>query len=349
MSEAKNHVYSLREQLDGYRSAHSVPSRSDLDSVLAGVNGILASEDKSIRPLDRSGEPGGVVELAKDLPTVLLPDIHARPGLMWAALNYVLPDSATILEAVLSGSIQFVCLGDYFHGEGRVRQRWRRARAEFSNGFISHAAMDEEMTESLAVLMMIATLKSVAPARFHLLKGNHENIANESGGGNRPFGKYAYEGAMVLEYVRLVYNDELIARIHEFEKRLPLLAIGRHYLISHAEPARFFPRDEVIEYRNRDGVIYGLTWTDNDQAETDAVERMLGGYLDAREARTALYFGGHRPVAGRYSLRAAGRYVQIHNPSRYIMALLAPDRPVELSRDVIELGAPEDSNDVSSA
>ena len=349
MSEPKNHVFSLREQLDGYRSAHSVPSLSGLDTVLVEVNRILASEDESIRPRDRSGAPGGVVELAKDLPTVLLPDIHARPGLIWAALNYILPDSATVLDAVLSGSIQFVCLGDYFHGEGRVRQRWRRALAEFSNGFTSHATMDGEMIESLSVLMMIAALKSAAPARFHLLKGNHENIANESGAGNHPFGKYAYEGAMVLEYVRLVYNDELIARIYEFEKRLPLLAVGRHYLISHAEPARFFPRDEVIEYRNREEVIDGLTWTENDQAEADAVERMLGGYLGAQEAQTALHFGGHRPVTGRYNLRASGRYVQIHNPSRYIMALLAPNRPVDLSRDVIELGAPEDSNDGPSA
>ncbi len=340
---------SLHELLEGYRSARTIPSLSALDEELREVNTVLASEEESIRPLDRFSEPGGVVELAKDLPTVLLPDIHARPGLIWAALNYVLPDSATVLDAILSGSIQFVCLGDYFHGEGRVRQRWRRALSEFGKSFTSHAAMDGEMTESLAVLMMIAKLKSAAPARFHLLKGNHENIANETGAGNRPFGKYAYEGAMVLEYLRMVYTEELIARVYEFEKRLPLLAIGSHFLISHAEPSRFFSREEVIEYRDRDEVIYGLTWTDNDQAEQGAVERMLDHYLDPSAAPTALHFGGHRPVAGRYSLRAAERYVQIHNPSRYIMALLAPDRPVELSRDVIDLGACEDTDDGSSS
>ncbi len=349
MSEPQRVPPSLREQLDGYRSARTVPSPSALDEALRTVNSVLASEHETIRPLDRFREPGGLVVLDRDLPTVLLPDIHARPGLIWAALSYVLPDSATVLEGILAGSIQLVCLGDYLHGEGRVRERWRRALTEFSDGFALHEAMDGEMTEGLAVLMMIAALKSAAPTRIHLLKGNHENIANETGAGNRPFGKYAYEGAMVLEYLRLFYTEQLIARVSEFEKRLPLLAIGPHYLISHAEPARFFSREEVIEYRGRDEVIYGLTWTDNDQAETDAVDRMLEHYLDPSEAPTAFHFGGHRAVRGRYSLRAGGRYVQIHNPSRYIMALLAADRTAELTRDVIELSAPEDANDGPTA
>ena len=319
-----------------------------LSSTLAEVNRILSDENEAVRPRDSAGRPGGIVELHKELPTLLLPDIHARPGLVWAALNYVLPDSTRVLEALLSGSVQLVCLGDYFHGEGRVRSRWKRALGEFSERFRSHAAMDGEMTESLSVVMMLARLKCAIPNRVHLLKGNHENIRNESGRGNHPFGKYAYEGAMVLEYVRMVYTEPIIAQLYEFEKRLPLLAIGRYFLITHAEPARFFSRDEIIEYRNRDDVVYGLTWTDNEQAEAGTVGRMLSHYLGAQEADSALHFGGHRPIPGMYNLRAAGRYVQIHNPSRYIMAILPPERPANLEADVIDLGASEDASDGST-
>lgn len=348
MPDSPDEVAAIRAELDRYRSASSIPMLSQLDSVLSGVNGVLAAEDEALRPRDREGVPGGLVELDGSLPTVLLPDIHARPGLLWAALNFPLPGQTTVLESIASGAIQFVCLGDYFHGEGRVRMRWRRALEEFADGFRSHRAMDAEMTESLAVLTIIARLKRTFPNRVHLLKGNHENIANESGGGNYPFGKYAYEGQMVFDYLQLVYNRELIARLYEFEKRLPLLAIGRYFLITHAEPARFFSREEVIEYRQRDEVIYGLTWTDNGDSEPGAVKAMLDHYLGEEESKTAFHFGGHRPVTDRYNVRAAGRYVQIHNPSRYIMALLAPDRPVDLSRDVIELGPTEDASDGAS-
>lgn len=349
MRDSRQPVVSLRERLDSYRSARSVPSPAELDGVLAEANGILAGEDRVLRPRDRFGEPGGVVELIKELPTVLLPDIHARPGLIWAALNYRSPGSQSVLEALLGGHLQLVCLGDYFHGEARVRQRWRRALAEFADGFRSHKAMDEEMAESLAVLLMVASLKAALPTRVHLLKGNHENIRNESKEGNHPFGKFAYEGAMVLEYMRLRYTDAQIDRLYEFEKRLPLVAVGRHFLITHAEPARFYSRAEVIDYRSREEVVEGLTWTDNDRAERNAVDQMLAHYLSGVEAPTALHFGGHRPVRGRYHLRARGRYVQIHNPSRYIMALLVPNRPVDLARDVLDIGAPEDAIDGPSA
>lgn len=339
----------LGGRLAGYRSARRIPAPSEILTLFSEVNEILATEDPRTRPRASSGDPGGLIYLDRSLPTALLPDIHARPGLLLAALGYRPAGRQSVMELLSAGAMQFVCLGDYFHGEGRVRRRWKRAFDEFSDGFRTHTAMDEEMTESLAVLMMVASLKTTFPARVHLLKGNHENVTNESGGGNYPFGKYAYEGAMVLDYLQLRYNDEVIARLYEFEKRLPLLAVGERFIITHAEPARFFSREEVVEYRTRDEVVYGLTWTDNDQAEANAVERMLAHYLGSERAERALHFGGHRPVTGSYNLRAGGRYVQIHNPSRYIMALLPPDRPVDPERDVVDLGAGEDAIDGQGA
>ena len=335
----------LREELDGYRTAATLPEPEALEAILDRANAVLAAEDAETRPRDAGGAPGGLVELDKELPTALLPDIHARPGLVWAALNHELPVSGRLLDAISEGKAQLVCLGDYFHGEGRVKQRWLDAFAEFSRGFAAHEAMDQEMRESLAVLLVIARLKAAFPSRIHLLKGNHENVTNESGNGNHPFGKYAYEGDMVFEYLRLFYGEKLIAALAEFEKRLPLLAIGRHFLVSHAEPERFFSRAELIESRYREEVIYGLTWTDNDRADPHAVGRMLEHYLGEENARTALYFGGHRPVTGLYALRAEGRYVQTHNPARYIMAFLPADRSADPGRDIIDLGAVRDAYD----
>jgi hypothetical protein len=150
---------------------------------------------------------------------------------------------------------------------------------------------------------------------------------------------------MVLDYVRMVYGERILAGLYYFEKRLPLLAIGKHFLISHAEPARMFAYEEVVEYRQLEEVVDGMTWTDDGQANPDAVKQMIEHYLAPEVHDSAYYFGGHRPVTGRYNLRAGGRYVQIHNPSKYIVAVLPPDRPPDPAHDIFETGTPEDARD----
>jgi hypothetical protein len=197
--------------------------------------------------------------------------------------------------------------------------------------------MDEEMAESLGVMEMVMEVKSAFPRVFHFLKGNHENVANEQGNGNYPFRKYAYEGPMVAEYVRKFYGEEFFETYYDFEKNLPLFGIGRNFLISHAEPSEFFDRESILEYRNRPDVVEGLTWTANDEADDDSVSSMIEYYLEEEVWDEAYYFGGHRPVNGRFAQRAEGKYVQIHNPDRFIVALLHPDQSIELERDVREV------------
>jgi hypothetical protein len=197
--------------------------------------------------------------------------------------------------------------------------------------------MDEEMGESLGIMEMVMEVKSAFPRYFHFLKGNHENIANEQGGGNHPFRKYAYEGSMVTQYVRQFYGDEFFESYYEFEKNLPLFAIGKNFVVSHAEPAVFFEREDIVNYRDRPDVVEGLTWTANDEAEDDSVERMLEYYLQTDEHHELYYFGGHRPVRGTYELRANGRYVQIHNPERFIIALIQPEGEIDLEGDILEV------------
>ena len=169
------------------------------------------------------------------------------------------------------------------------------------------------------------------------LKGNHENIANEQGEGNYPFLKFANEGLMVRIYMEHFYGEEILGVYAGFEKRFPLLAVGGNFLASHAEPAWFIPREEVIEYRRRPQVVYGLTWTDNGEAEAGSVQQMLEHYLGEEAGEGALHFGGHRPVRGGYNLRSDDRYVQIHDPDRFVVAELPAGQPIDLDRDIREL------------
>ncbi|TVR91308.1 MAG: calcineurin [Spirochaetaceae bacterium] len=316
------------------------PSAQETAAELAAVCRVLDAEHPHLRPPDSGGLPGGVVNLRPELPLVALPDIHGRQEFILAALSASYPDHGIqepLLYALDAGRAQLLFVGDYVHAEARARERWMRAFKEFSGGFKKHAAMDQEMNENLGVLQTFALLKQAYPDIVHGLKGNHENISNEEGEGNHAFGKFVLEGAMVVEYMERFYPGAPFEAVYRLEKSLPLLAVGSSFLMSHAEPARFFGREEVIEYRSSPEVVEGLTWTDNDQAEPGSVYAMLEHFLRYSEPHEAMYLGGHRPVESLYALRAEGRYVQFHNPARYVVALPPVNRLFDPERDVLEL------------
>jgi hypothetical protein len=322
-----------RKLSEGYRGS-GPPDAVSLGNSVAEAITVLAGEPDAVRPADVKGRPGGLVFLDPRLPTIVVPDLHARREFFLSVLGYEAEEGSPVIELLRANRIQVVCLGDGFHAEGRAARRWHAALGEFQDGYRSHQNMDEEMRESLGVMTMVMEVKRSFPLHFHFLKGNHENIGNESGNGNLPFRKYALEGLMVLTWMEQFYGPALLAEYARFEKELPLLAVGGGFLLSHAEPSRYFPAQSVIGYRDNPDVVAGLTWTDNDEAEPGSVRNMLAGYLGEEAARSGFYFGGHRTAIGSYSLRAEGRYVQIHDPDRYVIAQLPAGGPIDLGRAV---------------
>ena len=303
--------------------------------LLKRANQLLDNETENIRPYDSSGLPGGLIYLKEDIPTIIVPDIHGRMDFFLSLLFATESDGDSILDKTARETLQILCLGDGFHSERRGADRWKKALDEFKDSYEKHNHMDDEMRENLGVMEMVQELKLAFPDHFHFLKGNHENIANEKGEGNFPFRKYAFEGPMVMEYVTKFYGEAFLKTYYEFEKKLPLLAVGNGFLVSHSEPAAFFDKESVIEYRENPHVVEGLTWTDNDAAEEGSVQRMLQYYLG--DTGPGLYFGGHRPVTGMYNLRAEGKYVQIHNPDKFIVTLVKNGRAFDPERNIIEI------------
>ena len=311
------------------------PQRDDLTEILFAAQDALNHEDPSFRPRDHQGRPGGLLLLNPHLYTIVVPDLHARTGFLDALLDWSW-EGATLLEGLARNKVQVLCVGDGFHSEARGAERWKLAWEECLGGFAIHDHMDAEMRESLGLMSMVMILKAAFPQNFHFLKGNHENIQNRDSGGDKPFGKYACEGLMVREWFLRFYGEELLHDWGEFEQSLPLLGVGERFLVSHAEPRNFHSRDEVIEYRDDANLVYDFTWTGNGEAEDGSVEAMLHHYLGTDSAK-GLYFGGHRPIAGRFGLRAEGRYVQIHNPDQRIIAVLAPGADPDPQNDVLDL------------
>lgn len=329
----------IKEKLIELADRKKPPSLESLEKMVSLTRLTYSEESPLIRPRDNNNQPGGLIKLNHDLDTIIIPDIHARRDFILELLMSKGKNAATILDELNENIIQIVCVGDGVHAEGRAAVRWRKALEEFSTGYKAHKHIDLEMAESLGLMEMIMELKVTFPENFHFLKGNHENILNENGNGNYPFGKYAYEGEMVADYMKIFYGDDLTYEYAFYEKDLPVLVIGNKFLISHAEPVNFFPEDEIINYRTNPDVIYGLTWTADDAAEEGSVQEMLKEYLGTDE--NVFYFGGHRPVSGLYNQRASGQYIQLHNPYKFVFCRFPVDCDFDMETDILEIGNKE--------
>jgi len=326
-------IHNVKERLKKIKTMKSLTCAADLLPLLKKVNKVLENENKNYRPYDSSGLPGGAIYLYPNKRTILVPDLHARFNFIYTLMTI---NKSLFLSQLISHKLQIVCLGDGLHSEGHI-QRWLNAYNEYTHGYIEHKHIDEEMLSGLKTMEMVMYLKSSFPDSFHYLKGNHDNIANETGNGNFSFYKYADEGAMVTDYMLKYFGRECFHEYYKFEKNLPLLAVGRNFMTSHAEPARFFDKKSVIEYRRRSDVIQGLTWTGNDKAQYNSVMDMITHYIDPQFQKKTVYFGGHRPVSGTYNIRAEGRYIQIHNPRKYTIAIINPGEEIDPQRAVKSL------------
>ncbi|MBN2657099.1 MAG: metallophosphoesterase [Spirochaetales bacterium] len=324
----------MKEQITKILKRTSVPDPLEYLKKVEDCLEVLTSEEAPVRPRRTDGGPGGIINLLKGIPTIIVPDLHARMNLIGSLVN-LQSEEGGFYELMAEEKLQVLCVGDGFHRELDAKERWQDAFREYEKGFKKHVAMDEEMRESLGLMEMIMELKCAFPRNFHFLKGNHENIGNEEGGGNHPFRKFAYEGDMVRTWVLQFMGEEFLNKYSVFEKLLPLLAIGENFLVSHAEPLRFFSEEEVTDYTGE--AVHGLTWTANGEAEEGGVRQMLDIYLPEDVSKGALYLGGHRIITEKYRLRAGGDFVQIHNPWKYQIVFLKPGCPIDLEKDIIEI------------
>ncbi len=324
----------ILERIRGMAGSNFPDSR-EIGISLKKVLYALKNESPSIRPPGSNGEPGGLL-LLKFQTTIIVPDLHARTGFLESLLSWKPPFSTLpVFEALEKGRIQIVCVGDGFHSETRAVKRWRTAFEEYRGGFRKHKAMDDEMRESLGVMMMVMELKASFPDSFHFLKGNHENVANENSEDNRSFGKFVYEGAMVASWFHRFIPEDIFRNYYEFEKRLPGFAVGNGFCVTHAEPRRYHSRQELIDALIKREILYDLTWTPNGGAEEGSVAAYLEDYFPLNSA--ARMFGGHRTVPGRYRTRAEGKFIQIHNPDRYNVVFITDMEKFSPDKNIIIL------------
>ena len=346
----------LYKKLKDLSFGDRLPEYEYLFSLADKCSLLLEKEVTWYRAASKDGKAGGLLDftsnaicLANEKPLILVPDLHARAYFLMHILDFVLPadffaeeeegakSDITVFEALKNNLVNLVCVGDLLHSELRGKKRWLYAYQEFENGQYCGPCMTEEMQEGLSLLCMAMELKCAFPENFHILKGNHENILNESGNGNYSFGKFANEGEMCRCFMEEKYGDDVLYVISCFEKALPLFAAFDSCLVSHGEPARAFSREELVEGLSNPEVINALTWTENGASRPGCVSDMLSAFVDYRKYRFPRYFGGHRPVRGKYALRQNGNYVQFHNPDEENIVLISGKDEFNPDRDIISV------------
>lgn len=319
----------VTQKLDSIFSQTTVPSCEALTVLLQKGIKLLTSENPHIRKPKFCAKFGGLLSFSDNLPTVIVPDLHAR----WFFIKHILDYSfhgKTCLELLCENKLRIICVGDILHSESRGKERWLSALNEYNNNNIVNDYILEEMTEGLKTVQLLITLKEFFPDNFHILKGNHENIKNVNGHGNYSFYKYAYEGTLVYEFMFLNYGEALINLFEKFEKKLPLIAVDNRFVVSHSEPARAYTQKELIACSSE--VIAGLTWTKNGDAHPFAVLKMLEKLT---KNPNSTYFAGHRPVTEKYKGFYGNKFIQIHNPIAENIVYISPDRPFNLETDIV--------------
>ncbi len=140
-----------------------LPDKSDFMNQLHEVNWVLENEGPDIRPLDRNRETGGLIYLKKNIPVIIVPDLHGRGDFLLSVLFSKHNGEKSILEHLQEDRMQLVCIGDGMHAESRELERWKQAFEEYKTDYLNNERMTGEMTESLFVMQTVILLKTHFP------------------------------------------------------------------------------------------------------------------------------------------------------------------------------------------
>lgn len=281
----------------------------------------------------------GLIQLP-DLPTIIIPDLHARRALLIAILSTQLADGPyagqQVFDLLQQGLLNVVCVGDIMHSE--ERSDW----VINLDGEWTAELLEKEMVRSLGAGALIMYLKAQYPANFHCLRGNHDDIAGELSADFRKFVGLRYENdelvlvdgrpvitgdkgesKLVREWVltREGWGEEFLETWAQFEKALPLFAQAPYYVISHTLPQIDLTEAEIRDPQRPREISFELTSRRgiNEMAINDTLEN-----LGLKES-TQRWFHGHSQVppqtnGGKYAEDLDGLIVRLNNPKNHVFA-----------------------------
>ena len=202
-------------------NSNTPPSYEAFFSTLATATEVLDNEITSYRQKNEQENAGSVLDFTqdKDLPLIIIPDIHARTDFIKNILNYTITPELnfiktakqiSVYQALKKNKIRIICVGDALHTEINTIERWKNIQIEFSKNIFTGPAATLEARDCFNTLFALLLLKISFPNNFHFLKGNHENIYNTTGDGDYSFRKIADEGNTLKRFIQNYYGEDIL-------------------------------------------------------------------------------------------------------------------------------------------
>ncbi len=286
---------------------------------------------------DKEHQCSGIVTIHSSLPTIIVPDLHARPEFILKVLEFAVGQK-TILTLLQEQKVNVIFLGDIAHSEDI--SFWVH---ELPEGKIALKQGDEllpEMIHELTTIKILCDIKSAFPGNVHILRGNHDDVRG------RIVGLYMKgmipQSQMVLEWLVVNFGREFIDLVMEFEDCLALIAEGDNFMTSHSAPGRILHKEEV---KNKEGdVAEMLTWTENREEfgglrETELKRNICETWRNLGKAAKPLWVAGHRTVEEPmlYREQAGGIFVQINNPTAFIIGIIPANKMFDAEKHIQRL------------
>jgi calcineurin-like phosphoesterase family protein len=296
----------------------------------ATLNAVLEALDKE----------DGLIQL-QDLPTIVIPDIHGRRGMLIDILSHYIESGLyqgqQVFELLQKGRINVVCVGDIVHSEERAD--W----VINDNGDWTTELLNKEMVRSLGAAVIIMRLKVQYPAHFHCLRGNHDDIAGELTKDFRKFVGLKFEkdelvfnnGAPVITAGKgesILVREWILSRGDgwgpsfldlwgQFDRALPIFAQGTYYVVSHTLPqAPLLEADIRNKQRPREVTFELTSKRGNNRKAIDKTLENLGIKNTIKR-----WFHGHTHISpqtngGRYEESLDGLVIRLNNQKNYVFA-----------------------------
>lgn len=208
----------------------------------------VLSMDKTVRPKDMDGKPGGLVEIPSDddREYIIVGDLHA----IKRNLKYILLHSGN-LRKLRENRAVLLLLGDVVHNE--------------------HTGKFEEMGSSIEIMDVVIHLINRYPNNIIYLLGNHDtfdpNLAKTGIMQGQLFRKAALEER----------GEEYVEALQEFFDALPLLVKHPHFLAVHAGPVRNgISREELINANYEPNFRFQLIWNRINETKSNPSKREYG-------------------------------------------------------------------------
>jgi Calcineurin-like phosphoesterase len=282
----------------------------------------------------------GLLQL-QDLPTIIIPDLHARRAMLIAILSHSIEDGPyqgqQIFELLQKGCINVLCVGDIVHSEERTD--W----VINDNGDWTAELLEKEMVRSLGAGLIIMQLKVLHPIHFHCLRGNHDDIAGELTKDFRKFVGLKFEndepvflnGAPVLTANKgesVIVREWILSREDgwgpsflelwgHFDRALPIFAKGTSYVVSHTLPQTPLLQADIKNKQRPREITLELT--SKRGTNKQAIDKTLENLDITNTVKRWFYGHTHVPSQtnrGKYEESLDGLVVRLNNQKNYVFA-----------------------------